>query len=157
MTCRSLEKVSARLLCAVLLVLIPAPLKLHAQKGIEGGIHGLATFADFTFAGAGLHAGLRPGGRVRFSLGVTGGSLDEGFGVRAEASGQFLLNPSSRKRGLYAGGGIAGVTGRIDQGYLLLLIGIETRPGGDSGWALETGIGGGIRVMAGYRWRKLRR
>lgn len=138
-------------------MLFPGWEQLHAQKGFEGGVHALATFADFTFAGAGLHLGVRPGGRSRFTLTFTPGAVDERFAARGEVTGQFLLNPSSQTRSLYAGGGIAGLTGPIDQGYLLMIVGLESRPGGSSGWVIEGGIGGGVRVLVGYRWRRVKR
>lgn len=130
---------------------------LQAQKGIEGGIHAIATFADFDFAGGGAHLGFRPGGRTRFSLSASAGVIDETFAARGEGTAQFMLNPGSRKHGFYAGGGIAGLTGPVDEAYVLVILGVETSPGGGSGWVLETGIGGGVRVLLGYRWRRLRR
>jgi hypothetical protein len=130
---------------------------VQAQKGIEGGIHALATFADFDFTGGGVHLGLRPGGRTRFTLAASPGVIQDEFALRGEGTAQFLLNPGSRQGGFYAGGGIAGVAGPVDEAYLLLLLGYETSPGGESGWVVEAGIGGGVRVLLGYRWRRLRR
>ena len=142
-------------LTALALGLGPAP--LQAQKGVEGGLHALATFADFTFAGGGAHLSLRPGGRTRFTLTASAGVIEEEFAARGESTAQFLLNPASRRYGFYAGGGVAGVTGAVDEAYLLLVLGLETAPGGASGWVIESGIGGGVRILVGYRWRRLRR
>ena len=139
------------------LVLGLGPGLLQGQKGIEGGIHGLATFADFTFAGGGVHLSLRPGGRARFTLSASAGVIEEEFAARGESTAQFLLNPSSRRYGFYAGGGVAGVAGALDEAYLLLVLGLESAPGGASGWVIESGIGGGVRILMGYRWRRLRR
>jgi hypothetical protein len=130
---------------------------LVAQKGVEGGVHALGTFADFDFTGGGLNLGLRPGGRTRFAVNATPGMAEDELAFRGEGTAHFLLNPSSLKHGFYAGGGIAGITGAVDEGYLVLVIGVESKPGGGAGWVLETGIGGGVRVLLGYRWRKLRR
>ena len=130
---------------------------LRAQKGVEGGLHALATFADFTFAGGGAHLSLRPGGRTRFTLTASPGVVEEEFALRGESTAQFMLNPRSRRHGFYGGGGIAGITGPFDEAYLLLVLGWESSPGGSGGWAIETGIGGGVRVLLGYRWRRLRR
>jgi hypothetical protein len=129
----------------------------HAQRSVETGVHGLATFADYTFAGGGRHLGLRPGGRTRFVLTVTPGVADETFALRGESTAQFMLNPGSRQRGFYAGGGLAGITGPVDEAWLLLVVGMETSPGGRSSWVVETGIGGGVRVLLGYRWRRFSR
>ena len=130
---------------------------IQAQKGIEGGIHAVATFADFDFAGGGLHLGLRPGGRTRFTLTASPGVIEDDFAFRAEGTAQFMLNPGSQGHGWYAGAGVAGLAGPADELYLLLVLGLETSPGGGSGWVVETGIGGGVRVLLGYRWRRLRR
>jgi hypothetical protein len=59
--------------------------------------------------------------------------------------------------GAYAGGGVAGIAGPDDRGYLVLLLGIEAGPGARGGWALEAGVGGGLRLAAGYRWRRFAR
>jgi hypothetical protein len=56
----------------------------------------------------------------------------------------------------YAGGGVA-LAATSDEvfEYVLLVIGLETAPGARRGWFAEVGIGGGVRVAAGYRirWR----
>ena len=142
---------------SLLLIWAVGPGSLRAQKGVEGGIHALATVADFDFAGGGVNLGYRPGGRTRFTLSATAGGIADAFALRGETTAQFMLNPASRRHGFYAGGGIAGLTGPVDEAYLLLVLGLETAPGGKSGWVLETGIGGGVRVLLGYRWRRLRR
>jgi hypothetical protein len=133
------------------------PGALWGQKGFEGGLHGLATFADYTFAGGGAHFSHRPGGRTRFTLGVTAGAAEGEFALRGESTAQFLLNPAGGGTGFYAGGGVAAITGAIDEAYLLLIVGLELHPGGTSGWVLEGGIGGGARILLGYRWRWLKR
>jgi hypothetical protein len=66
-----------------------------------------------------------------------------------------LLAPEERdKPGFYLAGGIAGVVGPVDRGYLTLTAGLESSPSSGSGWAVEAGIGGGFRVALGYRWRR---
>ncbi len=130
----------------------------QAQQGFEIGIKALGTAARADFVGAGLEMGIRAGGRARFAGILTAGALDGHFGVRAELLGHFLLNPASSRPGIYAGGGLAGVAARGEEiGYVVLLLGLESHPGGRSGWALEAGIGGGLRLSAGYRWRRLKR
>jgi hypothetical protein len=74
--------------------------------------------------------------------------------MRGELLGHFLLSPGKRSGpGFYFAGGLAGVTGEVTRGYLVLTMGLEDRPGAGSGWAVEAGIGGGFRVGLGYRWR----
>ncbi|MEO8200397.1 MAG: hypothetical protein ABI679_07750 [Gemmatimonadota bacterium] len=134
-----------------------APATASAQTGVELGFHALRTEAHADFLGAGAQLLFRPGGRARFVATMTPGALDGDFAMRGELLGQFLLNPRSRKTGIYTGGGLAAVTASATEGYVVLMIGIESNPGGRSGWMLEAGIGGGVRVLAGYRWRKLKR
>lgn len=147
-------RIARLILVALLSMAIPTP--AAAQHGWELGIQGIGTFADFDFAGGGLWGGWRPGGRTRFGISLMPGAVDGEFAGRGELVGHFLLNPSSRRSGLYAGGGLAALAGERDDGYVLLVLGFESRPGGGSGWVIETGIGGGVRVLVGLRWRRLR-
>ena len=48
------------------------------------------------------------------------------------------------------------VEGPVDRGYLVLTVGLENALPRRSGWAVEAGVGGGVRVLLGYRWRWLR-
>jgi hypothetical protein len=41
----------------------------------------------------------------------------------------------------------------VGRGYLVLTLGMEQRPGAASGWMVELGLGGGVRLSGGYRWR----
>lgn len=53
----------------------------------------------------------------------------------------------------YAAGGLAlGFTSSV-RGLLVAVAGIEVDPGARMGWMLEAGVGGGLRLMAGVRWR----
>jgi hypothetical protein len=56
---------------------------------------------------------------------------------------------------LYGAGGVAVVGGPVEQGYLVLTLGLEDRPAARAGWFVEAGVGGGARLAAGYRWRWL--
>lgn len=77
---------------------------------------------------------------------------------RGELLAHFLLSPAARRGiGLYAGGGIAAnVTGAKTSEFVVLTLGVESKPGARSGWAIEAGVGGGARVTIGYRWRRHR-
>ena len=137
--------------------LLAAPLSGQTGSVREVGLEAVATAADPAVYTAGLTASVRPSSRTRVALYAGGGVTGDGNAAgRAELVGHFLLNPRSMRPGLYAGGGLAGVfaTG-ADNGFLVLLVGIEGRPGGKGGWFVEAGIGGGARLAAGYRWRKL--
>ena len=144
-------------LASVGLGLLAAPLPAQAGTVREAGLEAVATAADPAVYTAGLTASVRPSLRTRIALYAGGGVTGDGNGVgRAEVVGHFLLNPRSMHPGLYAGGGLAGeFASGASNGFLVLLVGIESRPGGRGGWFVEAGIGGGARLAAGYRWRRL--
>ena len=127
---------------------------LPAQVSREIGVQAIFAAQEPTLLTGGLHAALRTARRGRLAATAGAGRAGDDFVVRGELIGHFLLNPSATRRpGVYAGGGVAVVAGSGEQGYVVLLVGIEGSPGGRSGWALEAGLGGGIRVSAGWRWR----
>lgn len=134
-----------------------APLAAQGGAVREAGLAAVVTTADPAVYTAGLTASVRPSLRTRVGLYAGGGVTGDGNGVgRAELVGQFLLNPRTTQLGVYAGGGLAGVfASGADNGYLVLMVGVESRPGGRGGWFVEAGVGGGARFAAGYRWRKL--
>lgn len=137
------------------LLALAAPLPAAAQLTSDWQIHGLATvFAD-RFVGGGLGYAVRPPGRVRFALVGSLGGLEGTAAGRAEGLVSFHLNPG-RERGLspYAAAGLAVmITRPATSGYLELVLGMEQRPGRQSGFFAEAGIGGGLRLAAGYRFR----
>ncbi|MGD8727746.1 MAG: hypothetical protein PVH40_08880 [Gemmatimonadales bacterium] len=151
---------------ALVAVLLMVSSTLEAQAARELQLHGLGAFATTRFVGGGLGFGLRSQGRTRFGVSVTAGDLSrepEGearthtFGGRAELLASYHVNPYKRSGvAPYAGGGVA-LAATSDEvfEYVLLVIGLETAPGGRRGWFAEVGIGGGVRVAAGYRirWR----
>ena len=138
---------------AVLMAGLPAAVRAQ-QSMAEAGIEVIATAADPGFAGAGLYAALRPAGRLRFSAVLADGIRGEERAGRGELVAHFLLSPWSRRGGWYGGGGVAAVAARQTRGYALLVVGYETSPAGRTGWAFELGLGGGLRLGAGYRWRR---
>lgn len=127
-----------------------------AQEVVEFGPQVTATAADPASVTGGGYVALRTLGRTRFALTAGAGVGEEGDAAwRAELTGHFLLNPRSITGvGAYLGGGVAAAdAGDGSRGYLVLLAGVESRPAARSGWALEVGLGGGLRVSAGWRWR----
>jgi hypothetical protein len=83
-----------------------------------------------------------------------GAAADGGFAFRGEAAYHFLLSPESRGLGAYLGGGVAAAEAEGWRGLLLGVVGVEAAPGGRGGWFAEAGFGGGIRLAAGFRWRR---
>lgn len=145
---------SFELLLAAAALTLTAP--LAGQQGRELGIQAIATTADPWLAVAGLYGGIRTSTRTRLSLSAGGGFSSGDPAFRGEILGHFLLSPNQRRGAtFYFAGGVAAVGGPVDRGYLVLTAGLEERPAADSGWAVEAGVGGGIRLTVGYRWRWL--
>lgn len=125
-----------------------------AQRIRELGVQAGGIFSDPAMVIAGPYGAIRTAGRTRLSLSLGLGTSADELAVRAELLGHFLLSPEVlRKPGFYLAGGVAGVEGPVSRGYLVLTVGVEQAPRGKSGWALEAGVGGGVRVALGYRWR----
>jgi len=141
------------LLAGALIVVAP----LAAQEGREVGVQMVATASDPALAVAGVYGGVRTSARTRLSAMAGAGVSAGNLAFRGEVLGHFLLSPSQRRGpGFYLAGGVAAVEGPVDRGYLVLTVGLEDRPAAASGWSAEVGVGGGVRVMLGYRWRWLR-
>lgn len=129
----------------------PAP----AQQVTEFGVMGIATASDPALVVASAYGAIRTSRRTRISAGLGLGASDGRAAWRGELLAHFLLNPTRRSgAGIYGAGGVAAVGGPVDQGYLVLTLGVEARPGGRSGWFVEAGVGGGVRLAAGVRWRR---
>ena len=128
-----------------------------AQRIREWQAHGLATFAATRFLGGGIGLGVRPPGRLGLFFGVSGGDLEGVPALRAEALTVFRLSPYATA-GVrpYGAAGLALLAreSRTD-GYITLVLGIESKPAGKRGWFVEAGVGGGVRISAGIRIRRI--
>ncbi len=137
-----------------LLLAAYAPM-VEAQRIQEIGVHSTLTTADPTTWVGGVYGALRPSSRVRVAAQLGAGVAGDAFGWRGEVLWHFLLKPRERRGlGVYGGGGVAVAGGPDTEGFVVVVIGLEARPGARSGWALEVGIGGGVRFSVGYRWRR---
>ncbi|MGH7539285.1 MAG: hypothetical protein ACREMF_11675 [Gemmatimonadales bacterium] len=116
----------------------------------------LAGLARYDFYGISAGVATRPGGQGRVGLAVAGGALNGDAAVRLETTVQFLVTPGARSGvSPYGGVGAAylGSPRRRGAGALVVLIGVEAAAGGRRGWFGEVGLGGGLRLRLGYRWR----
>jgi hypothetical protein len=121
----------------------------------EWGAQVTTTTGRPAFLGAGPAWAWRPGLRDRLQLHGALGAAEHQVAVRLEASWQFLLNPQTRKGvHAYVGGGIAGQFAESSHGWLLIVAGVEQSPAASRGWFAEAGIGGGVRIAIGFRWRR---
>jgi hypothetical protein len=138
---------------AAIAVVLLSPAPVLAQ-GRELGFGAIGTVSDPALAVGSLYAALRTSSRTRVSGSLGVGVSGDELAWRGELLGHFLFSPEDRRKpGFYFAGGVALVDGPFRRGYLVLTLGLEARPSGSSGWAVETGVGGGFRLAVGYRWR----
>ena len=144
---------SSLLVLPTLVAAVPA----LAQSVRESQVWAVAVASRPAFYGAGFGLAWRDSQRDRLAPALALGASGDGhFGARVDLSYQFLLDPVKRSgAAIYGGGGLTAAVarGRVAP-YLLLVLGVENAPGGGRGSFLEIGVGGGVRLSAGYRWRK---
>lgn len=138
----------------VVAALLCFPSGLGAQIRREVQAAAVATTAAPFAVMAGPGMALRIGRRDRL-VGWAGlGVADGRFAARGEGAYHFLLSPESRAAGIYLGGGVAAAQADGWRGLLIGVVGIEAAPGARQGWFAEAGFGGGVRLAAGFRWRR---
>lgn len=133
--------------------------RAQAQGVREVDLHALGVASDPTFLGAGGGYAWRDPRRTRVLATVALGTLGHaGVAGRADLAWHFLLDPRKRQgSAAYGGGGLSVQAGaREVKPYVLVVLGAENAPGGAGGSYVEVGVGGGVRVVIGYRWRKQR-
>ena len=131
------------------------PSRVSAQRVTELGVQALLTTAAPTAVFAGPTLARRVGRRDRLTFGLGAGVAGGKAGGRGEAMWQFLLSPEAEGRpGVYLGAGLAASVAPEWRGWVVATAGVDWNPGGRSGWLAEVGVGGGIRLALGYRWRR---
>jgi hypothetical protein len=139
-----------------LLVLAPGGLEAQGWRELQAGVVVLGSEPAVVGAGAGL--AWRDRGRTRVGVFVAAGAADRGgWTGRGEVAWHFLLDPGRRTgAGVYGGGGLAvtAVEGDEVRPFVQVVLGVESEPASPQGGFVELGIGGGVRVAAGVRWRK---
>lgn len=141
---------------ALALVCFGVAAAAQEPRGLEAGIELTSALASPVFAGAGVSLGVRPGGGTRIVVTAMPGVERRRLAGRAELLGHLMLTPAGRHGvGFYGLAGVAGQAGRRDGGWLVLGLGLERAPGLGNGWHVEAGIGGGMRISVGWRWRWL--
>jgi hypothetical protein len=147
-------------LAAVLAAAVLAPAMARAQQQLtatEFSVSGLAAIGGRDFFGLAGAWSRRVDSQTRIAALAAAGSLGGGGAARLEATAQLIVNPSGRGgAGLYAGAGVAWQGGRGSPGhaYVTVLLGLEGAPGARQGWFGEIGLGGGVRLAMGCRWRR---
>ncbi|HEX4600073.1 MAG TPA: hypothetical protein VH116_01670 [Gemmatimonadales bacterium] len=126
----------------------------------EAAVGAAAVLAHRAFWGPELGVARRPGGQTRFAASAAAGNYEGGVGLRLQLTAQLLLKPADRSGvGPYAGLGLAfvGAAAAHGAGYLTALLGVEAASGRRAGWYSELGLGGGVRLAVGWRWRRFPR
>src|SRR5689334_8400170 len=107
---------------------------------MELGVEAVGTAADPAAAVGGVYGAIRTSQRTRLSAALAAGVSDGEAAFRGELLAHFLLNPTRLTgAGVYGAGGVAVAEGPVDQGYVVVTLGIESRPGARSGWFVEAG------------------
>lgn len=140
-------------------MLLLAP-PLAAQRGWDGQAHALVLARDSSIVAGGVGAGIRFGRGLRVGATLSSGWLAPDVWVgRTEVTVAYHLYPVRPGRaGWYLGGGVAAelARGRV-RGLVHALLGVEARPWRHGGVFAEVGVGGGLRLAAGYRLIRLPR
>lgn len=130
------------------------PRQVPLRPQLELRAEGIAAESPGAVGSVGVN--VRAGWYVRVGASLGGGArwIEDGptvGQVRADATVRFLLDPfAERRRGLYGGVGVSAAHLGAGLGaqppVLLLIAGIEGQPRNGRAWALELGLGGGLRV-----------
>lgn len=134
-----------------------APARAQQLTATEVSVGAVAAVSRRDFWGAAASLGRRVDNQTRVTGAAAVGVLGPRAAMRLEAVAQLIINPSGRGgAGLYAGAGLAwqGARGMRGGGYVTALVGLESAPGARRGWYAEFGLGGGVRVALGLRWRR---
>jgi len=129
----------------------------QALSATEAGVGATVVLAHRSFWGPELVVARRPGGQGRLSVTLAGGDYRGTAGVRVAADAQLLLRPGDRSGPEPYGGlglGFFGAEGERGAGYLTAQVGVEAAPGRRRGWYAELGLGGGVRLSLGRRFRR---
>ena len=149
---------SARLAALVAVAsLAPGSASSQQLTATEVSASALAALSGRDFVGMAGGISRRVDNQTRVAALAAVGSLGGGGALRLEAIAQLIVNPSGRGgAGLYAGTGVAwqGGRGSAGRGYVTALVGLEGAPGARRGWFAEVGLGGGVRLALGLRWRR---
>lgn len=127
---------------------------IRAQVRHELGVQATGASGRPAILVAGPTWAWRPGLHDRLVLHAGLGAGEHQVAVRGEALWQFRIEPSARRVNLYLGGGLAGQSARTTRGWIVLLAGLESGALSRRGWFVELGVGGGVRLAMGVRWRR---
>ena len=136
---------------------VAGSVRAQAPRATEIAAGATVVLAHRGFWGPEVGMARRSGGQGRLTFGAACGSYERALGVRLGANAQFLLRPGERSGiGPYGGLGLAfvGSEGARGAGYITALLGVDQGPGAGAGWYAELGLGGGVQLALGRRFRR---
>lgn len=112
----------------------------------------MAVASDPVLVSGGAGVTLPGPGFLRLRATAVAGRRGSETAGRGEVLVELVLDPASQGWAPFGGAGVAadGGGGTLD-GRLVVVVGLEQRPGRGRGWRLEAGLGGGARAAVGYR------
>lgn len=146
---------AARIVVAVAVISAIATSVAAGQRPAVGVV-GTVVASDPVFVGAGPSARWVIGRHVGLAASLQAGSRGGRFVGRGEATVQMRLPPVGRPVTAgptwYLAGGLAAVSRGEPEAALVAAIGVEI-PSGRRGatWVVEAGVGGGARLVTGFR------
>ncbi len=140
-------------MAVVLAAIFFTPLHQLPAQNLSLQMHGMATLAERSFFGGGVGGFWRDARRLGVGGSISLGEWDRALAGRGEIGVSYHLGAMDvGALGLYLGGGVAAAfAARRSEQYLTVIVGLEQDSRGRGGWFAEAGIGGGVRVVAGYR------
>ncbi len=140
-------------LTVVVAAIFFTPLHQLPAQNLSLQMHGMATLAARSFFGAGVGGFWRDARRLGVGGSISLGEWDRELAGRGEIGLSYHLGArDAGALGLYLGGGVAAAfAARRSEQYLTVFVGLEQDSRGRAGWFAEAGIGGGVRLVAGYR------
>ncbi len=143
-----------RVAVAILALASVAPSPVRAQRPPSSvGIQATLVGSDPAFEGVGGTVVKALDRQLRLTAGATVGRAGSETRGRGELALEYLFDPATRGWSPRLAGGVAGVSGPRGGGYVLLEVGLEQRPRDRTGWRIDLGVGGGVRVAASFTWR----
>jgi hypothetical protein len=143
-----------RVAVAVLALALAAPaLALSQGPASAVGIQATLVGSDPAFGGMGATVVKALDRQLRLTGAATVGRAGPEMRGRGELALEYLFDPATRGWSPRLAGGVAGVSGSRGGGYALLMVGLEQRPRERTGWRIDLGVGGGVRVAASFTWR----
>jgi hypothetical protein len=143
-------------LAVLLLGLVLASASSQSVRPSVGG-GAMVVASNPIFLGGGPFLSLPLDRQLRLRTQAMLGTQGRSTAARAELALEAVLDPGARGWTGFGVLGVAATSGRAGVGSILVAVGAEWRPAARTGWRLEAGVGGGVRLAVGFRAASLAR